>query len=242
MSKDFLPMLKKWWVDPVGSKVIAEGIIKIIGFIIAVVFMALVYIFGLSDATPQSSPVIKTAEPPLSTIDASAQRTPDKSQQPTLQPIDTPYSQMGLSERSRLRSGLRSLTVAESGRLASKLPLSIYGYAHSVIFGEPDIEIHRVPTYGRLSFEAQKTANGVLWVLAFVNLDTQAALALDGKVTVPTTLYSDFWEEAKYAVLVAANSCKGRNRVVDLDGGSHVNAVDCEPVLSKTPKGAHRVS
>jgi hypothetical protein len=148
---------------------------------------------------------------------------------------------MGLSERSRLRSGLRSLTVAESGRLASKLPLSIYGYAHALILSEPDIEIDRVPKYGRLSFEAQKTANGLLWVLAFVNLDVQAALALDGKVTVPITLYSDYWDEAKYPVLVVASSCKGKSRGVDLDGGSRVTAVDCEPVLSKAPKRASRV-
>jgi len=174
--------------------------------------------------------------------DATAQRGPvDKSPQLTLPPIDAPYSQLGLSERTRLRTGLRSLTVAESGRLASKLPSSIYGYAHSSIFREPETEIHRVPTYGRLSFEAQKTTNGVLLALAFVNLDAQGALSLDRNVIVPTTLYSDFWDEAKYAVLVVASSCNGKSRVVDLDGSSHVNAVDCEPVPSKAPKGAHRV-
>jgi hypothetical protein len=235
MSKDFLPMLKKLWVDPVWSKVISAGIIGLISI------GASAYIFGSSDTTAQRSPVIKTAQPTLSPIDASAQRTPDKSPQPTLQPIDTPYSQMGLSERSRLRSGLRSLTVAESGRLASKLPSSIYGYAHPLILSKPDIEMDRVPRYGKLSFEAQKTANGVLLVLAFVNLDVQASLARDGKVTVPITLYSDYWDEAKYPVLVVASSCKGRDRSVDLDGGSHVTAVDCEPVLSKAPTGASRM-
>ena len=94
--------------------------------------------------------------------------------------------------------------------------------------------------YDRLSFEAQKTADGVLLALAFVNLDVQGTLSLSRTVTVPTTLYSDYWDEAKYAVLVVASSCKGRSRVVNLDGGSHVNAVDCEPVASKTPKGARR--
>lgn len=174
--------------------------------------------------------------------DATAQRGPvDKPPQPTLPTTDAPYSQIGLSERTRLRAGLRSLTVAESGRLASKLPSGIYGYAHSSIFLEPDTEIHRVPTYGHLSFEAQKTADGVLLALAFVNLDAQGALSLDRNVTVPTTLYSDFWDEAKYAVLVVASSCNGRNRVVNLDGGSHVNAVDCEPVANKAPKGVHHV-
>lgn len=174
--------------------------------------------------------------------DATAQRGPvDKPPQPTLPSLDAPYSQIGLSERTRLRTGLRSLTVAESGRLASKLPSNIYGYAHSSIFREPDPEIHRVPTYDRLSFEAQKTADGELLALAFVNLDAQGALSLDRNVNVPTTLYSDYWDEAKYAVLVVVSSCNGRSRVVNLDGGSHINAVDCEPVASKAPKGAHRV-
>jgi len=177
--------------------------------------------------------------PPAS--DSTAQHSAiDETPQPKQPPADAPYSQLGLTERTRLRTGLRTLTVAESGRVASKLPSSIYGYAHSSIFRERDTEIHRVPTYGRLSFEAQKTADGVVLALGFVNLDAQRTLSLNRNVTVPTTLYSDYWDEAKYAVLVIASSCNGKSRVVDLDGGSHVNAVDCEPVASKTQKGAPR--
>ena len=197
--------------------------------IVAGVFLVVATIIGLQHRDPSVEPSVSDLTAQHSTV--AQYPLPN---QPTSY---TPYSQLGLNDRTQLRTGLRSLTVAESGRLASKLPSGIYGFAHSLIFSELDTEIHRVPTYGRLSFEAQKTADGIVVALVFVNLDTQGALSLNKNVTVPTTLYSDYWDEAKYAVLVVASSCNGRNRVVDLDSGSFVNAVDCEPVASKARKG-----
>jgi hypothetical protein len=216
-------MAQRWYQKAGVQTAIVTGVFLVVATIIGIVL--------------QRRDTSVGPRPNDSTAQHSAVREYPQSTQPL---VDAPYSQIGLSQRTRLRTGLRSLTVAESGRLASKLPFSIYGYAHSLIFREQDTEIHRVPTYGRLSFEAQKTADGVVLALVFVNLDTQGILSLNRNVTVPTTLYSDYWDEAKYAVLVVPTSCNGTSRVIDLDDGSHVNAVDCEPVADKTPKGASR--
>lgn len=143
------------------------------------------------------------------------------------------YSAAGFGERVRLRNDLHLLTVAESGLSPEKVPLGTYAFSHPSVLEYGASPMFRVPEYGRLSYEVQKSASGQVLALVFVNADEYPKLALSSRISAAATLYSDFWEDAKYATLVDVATCHGKSRFITLDDGSKITAVDCEPDISK---------
>jgi len=170
------------------------------------------------------------AEPPLPTISQ-----PESSNRVELSK-DNPYSAQGMNQRARLRTGLRLITATESGLLPSKVPSGRYAFAHPLALEYGESKMLRSPEYGRLTFEAHKTESGEFLVVAFVNADEHRKLIVSAKVSSPVTLYSDFWDEARYAALVDPTSCHGEGRGVTLDDGSRITAVDCEPAVDEAER------
>lgn len=146
---------------------------------------------------------------------------------------DRDYSTESASARRGMRGQLRPLTAAESSLQVSKLPAGTFGFVHPMFFQYNDAGINRVPI-GRLSFEVHKLSSTEIYAVSFVNADAKRKLELSGTVQEPTTLYSDRWPDAPYAVRVLASSCgTSEPRIVTLDDGTNVVAVECTPKFSK---------
>jgi hypothetical protein len=139
------------------------------------------------------------------------------------------FSAESSAARNTLRNSLSHMSAAESGLKIDLIPPGSFGFAHPSLFRHTDFEVERFPT-GRLYFEIQKFAQKQVFAIVFVNADTRRQITLENKVTRSATLYSDMWQEAPYAVRVDTASCRGGNRIVSLDDGSSVTAVDCDPV------------
>jgi hypothetical protein len=187
------------------------------------IFLIIATLIGLyRKDSPESKPSIS--------LQQSRTQLPKSSQIERLN--DNVYSSDGMPQRIPMRNGLRLIFATESNLPASRTPNGVYGFAHSYVLKSGDSEIMRTPEFGRLSFEVHKANDGVLYALAFVNGDQQRNFAQSSKVITRVTLYSDYWNEAQHAVLVETASCHGNSRIITLDDGKEINAVDCEPTAN----------
>lgn len=144
-------------------------------------------------------------------------------------PYDQGYSSESVAARRQLRGDLRNVSAAESGLKIQGLAVGTFGFSHSLLFRYEDFDVQRAPN-GRLSFEVHNVRPNEVYAVAFVNADAQRKLLLhDGELSEPVTLYSDMWQDARYGVRVKVSTCKGEGRMITLDDGKTVTAVDCVP-------------
>ena len=158
-------------------------------------------------------------------------QTPSEPHKSTVQ-YDRSFSAESSAARKPLRGTLRNISAAESGLKIDLIPPGSFGFSYPSLFQFADFEVDRIPN-GRLSFEIHKLTPKEVYAVVFVNADTQRQIQLDTQLKTPATLYSDMWLDAPYAVRVDIASCRGAHRIVQLNDGSNVIAVDCAPVRRK---------
>lgn len=204
---------EKWYQKNSVQVAMVTGAFAVIVAIIGVVFK------GQAPNEPQKTTVSKSALVPL----------PGFTGAPNL---DRSFSAESAAARNAIRGSLRNTSAAESGLNIDLIPPGSFGFAHPSLFRYGDFKVDRFPT-GRLYFEIHKLAPKQVYAIAFVNADTQRQINLDSKLKAPVTLYSDMWPDAPYAVRVDTASCRGDMRIVSLDDGGSLIAVDCAPVRLK---------
>ena len=204
---------EKWYQKNSVQAAIVTGAFAFVVAIIGIVFK------GQTPSEPHKSTVQKAAPNPL----PAATDTPR---------YDRSFSAESSAARKPLRGTLRNISAAESGLKIDLIPPGSFGFSHSSLFRFADFEVDRIPN-GRLSFEIHRLTPKEVYAVVFVNADTQRQIQLDTQLKTPATLYSDMWLDAPYAVRVDIASCRGASRIVQLDDGSNVIAVDCAPVRRK---------
>jgi hypothetical protein len=168
-----------------------------------------------------------TSDPVLSTV-TEGQHESDVAR------YDRDWSDAGRAARQPFRQGLRHLLPAEDRISLEEAAPLVWGYVHSSVFDwGSSTEIKRYPN-GRLSFEAHKVDDGAVYIIGFVNADAYRRIALDDRVHQGTTLYSDHWIEASHAVRVLLDSAIGEGRVISLDDGGQIVAIDLRPRTEAT--------
>lgn len=194
------------------------------------VFLLIATAIGIPSRGP------KLSDPPKGTaaigIPTSVSRPDPSSLTKNLASYDREYSIESVAARNIMRGNLRNLTAAESGLTVQQIPPGTFGFAPSFLFRYKEFEVDRVPI-GRLSFELHKPATSAVYAVVFVNADTERRLQLDSSLKEPATIYSDLWKDAPYAVRINASSCRGQGRIITLDDGRNITAVDGVPTSHK---------
>lgn len=208
---------QRWFQKATVQGAMVAGVFAIVAAVTGAVI-------GLSGRSPGN-----TETPKAISLPPSSPAPADK--KPTLG-FDRQYSPESIQSRMSLRGPLRVLSAAESALPVQKIPPRTFGFAHSLLFRNSNFEVDRVPN-GRLSFEVHKVETDETYVIAFVNADSRRMIELNNQHVGSATLYSDFWADAPYAVRIALGACKGDYRIVTLDDGSKLVAVDCNPMESK---------